>query len=262
MMQISKVGTAADEIARARLGGRRLAPLHPFLRPADEAAAYQVQAALHQRLEPTLGRRIGYKIGCTTPVMQAYLGIPSPCSAGVFEGGVHKSGVTLRFDDFRHVGVECEIAVRLGRDLPAGDAPFTAEGVRDAVAATMAAIEIVDDRYEDWRTTDPPTLIADDFFAAGCVLGAPVSDAGDHAALVGVTTINGVEVGRGIGADVMGHPLNALAWIAASLAGRGTPLRAGEIVLLGSLVETKWLARGDHVAIAIDGLGRVEMRVE
>jgi 2-oxo-3-hexenedioate decarboxylase/2-keto-4-pentenoate hydratase len=260
-MQISKVGIAADEIARARLSGERLKPLHPFLRPADEAAAYRVQAALHERLEPTLGRRVGYKIGCTTPVMQQYLGIPSPCSAGVFEGGVHRSGAALRFDDFRRVGVECEIAVRLWRDLPAGSAPFTAKSVRDAVAAYMAAIEIVDDRYEDWRSTDTPTLIADDFFAAGCVLGAPVADPGDPAALVGTTTINGTEVGRGMGGDVMGHPLNALAWIASSLAARGTPLLAGEIVLLGSLVETKWLERGDHVAIAIDGLGRVEMTV-
>jgi len=260
-MQISKVGTAADEIARARLSGKRLKPLHPFLRPADEAAAYQVQAALHERLEPTLGRRVGYKIGCTTPVMQAYLGIPSPCSAGVFARGVHGSGVTLRFDDFRHVGVECEIAVRLGRDLPADKAPFSADTVRDAVAAYMAAIEIVDDRYADWRSTDTPTLIADDFFAAGCVLCEPVADPGDPSALTGTTTINGVEVGRGKGADVMGHPLNALAWIASSLAARGAHLREGEIVLLGSLVETKWLARGDDVAIAIDGLGKVEMRV-
>ena len=60
----------------------------------------------------------------------------------------------------------------------------------------------------------------------------------------------------------MGHPLNALAWLATSLAVRGKPLRAGEIVLLGSLVETKWLARGDHVVIDIDGLGRVAMTLD
>ena len=135
--------------------------------------------------------------------------------------GVHRSGVALRFDDFRRVGVECEIAVRLGRDLPATRAPFTADSVRDAVAAYMPAIEIVDDRYVDWRSTDTPTLIADDFFAAGCVLGAPVTDPGDAAALVGTTVINGIEVGRGMGADVMGHPLNALAWIASSAGGAG-----------------------------------------
>ena len=258
-MQISKIQTAADEIARARLSRQRLRPLHAALRPADEAAAYAVQAALHERLAGAVGPRVGYKIGCTTQVMQEYLGIPSPCSAGVFERGVHQSGVTLPFDDYRRVGVECEIAVRLSRDLAGPD--IAAESLGDAVAAYMAAIEIVDDRYEDWRKTDTPTLIADDFFAAGCVLGAPVTDPGDAATLVGVTTINSTEVGRGVGADVMGHPLNALAWIATAMVARGTPLRAGEIVLLGSLVETKWLERGDHVAIEVTGLGRVEMTV-
>jgi 2-oxo-3-hexenedioate decarboxylase/2-keto-4-pentenoate hydratase len=260
-MKISKVETAADEIARARLSGQRLKPLHPFLRPADEAAAYAVQAALHERLEPTLGKRVGYKIACTTPVMQEYLGIRSPCSAGVFAGGVHKSGVELRFDDYRRIGVECEIAVRLSRDLSGGRKPFTAERVGEAVAAYMPAIEIVDDRYADWRKTDTPTLIADDFFAAGCVLGEPVADPGDPAALIGTTTINGVEAGRGVGADVMGHPLNALAWIATSLTERGRHLREGEIVLLGSLVETKWLERGDDVVIDVTGLGRVDFSV-
>ena len=257
VMQISKIGTAADEIARARLSGTPLAPLHPFLRPADEAAAYAVQAALHERLEPTFGRRVGYKIGCTTPVMQAYLGIHSPCSAGIFANGVHTSGVALRHDDYRRIGVECEIAVRLGRDLPGRGAPFSAEGVRDAVADYMAAIEIVDDRYADWRKTDTPTLIADDFFAAGCVLGrsrSPIPATRPDSSAP--PTINGVEVGRGEGRDVMGHPLNALAWLATSLAVRGRPLRAGEIVLLGSLVETKWLARGDTCGSTIAELGR------
>lgn len=259
-MRISKVRTAAEEIARARRARQPLAPLHAALRPADAAEAYAVQAALHEMLAPELGPRVGYKIGCTTPVMQQYLGIPSPCAAGVFAGGVHASGVTVRATDYRRIGIECEIAVRLGRDID-GAGPFTAATVADAVAETMAAIEIVDDRYADWRTTDTPTLIADDFFAAGCVLGPPVTDAGDPAAFAGTTTINGVEAGRGIGADVMGHPHNALAWIASSLAERGTPLRKGEIVLLGSLVETKWLAAGDHAVIEVDGLGRVEMRV-
>jgi 2-keto-4-pentenoate hydratase len=68
-------------------------------------------------------------------------------------------------------------------------------------------------------------------------------------------TINGVKVGRGLGGDVLGHPLNALAWLANLRAAQGRPLCAGAFVLLGSVVETKWLARGDHVEIAIEGLG-------
>ena len=59
----------------------------------------------------------------------------------------------------------------------------------------------------------------------------------------------------------MGHPLNALAWLANSSAARGKPLSRGEIVLTGSLVETRWLDRGDRVTASISGLGAVEMSV-
>jgi len=132
--------------------------------------------------------------------------------------------------------------------------------VAHAVAAVMAGMEIVDDRYVDYKTLDTPTLIADDFFDAGCVLGAPVRDWRrlDIASLAGTTRINDAEVGRGRGADVMGHPFNALAWLATTLAKRGRSLRAGEFVFTGSVVETKWANRGDRVLMEIEGLGKVE----
>ena len=254
---MNRIAEAARFIADARRARRVLSLLPEAIRPRDVAEAYSVQNAVHALLG---ARRLGTKIGCTTKVMQDYLGIPSPCSAGVFADGVRESGVILRFDDYRRIGIECEIAVRLGRDLSAG--PFDAANVVSAADAYMAAVEIVDDRYADWRTTDTPTLIADDFFAAGAVFGTPVPARGvDPAAWVGVTKINDAEAGRGTGADVMGHPLNALAWLANDFATRGAVVRAGDIVLLGSLVETRWLARGDRAEIAISGLGEVALSV-
>jgi 2-oxo-3-hexenedioate decarboxylase/2-keto-4-pentenoate hydratase len=103
--------------------------------------------------------------------------------------------------------------------------------------------------------------VADDFFAAGCVLGTPVarSAAPDLLAVVGRALINGVEVGRGTGADVLGHPHHALAWLANHLAADGKGLRAGEIVLTGSLVKTVWLEAGDAVVMELAGLGTVEV---
>ena len=74
--------------------------------------------------------------------------------------------------------------------------------------------------------------------------------------------INGREVGTGRGGDILGHPLNALAWLANGLAGRGRTLAAGEFVLLGSVVETKWVAAGDLVEIEIEGLGRASCAFE
>jgi 2-keto-4-pentenoate hydratase len=107
-----------------------------------------------------------------------------------------------------------------------------------------------------------PTLVADDFFAAGCVLGQPVSRlvAPDLSKVAGRALINGLEAGRGTGADVLGHPHNALAWLANHLAAEGKGLHAGQIVLTGSLVKTIWLNAGDHVAMELAGLGRVEAR--
>ena len=130
---------------------------------------------------------------------------------------------------------------------------------RRAIEAYLPAIEIVDDRYVDWQTLGAPTLVADDFFAAGCVLGKPVarSAAPDLLDVVGRAVINGAEAGRGTGADVLGHPHHALAWLANHLAAEGKGLHAGQIVLTGSLVKTVWLTAGDTVEIDLSDLGRV-----
>ncbi len=250
---------AAKIIATARRKRTRLDALAPDLAPRDEAEGYRIQRAVHDLLLPQFGALVGYKIGCTSAVMQRYLDIPHPCGGGVFAKGVHDSGVQLTAADYVRVGVECEIAVRLARDLAPSEAPFTAEWVGEAIEAYHPAIEIVDDRYVKWETMGAPTLVADDFFAAGCVLGQPVarSAAPDLLKVVGRAVINGKEAGRGTGADVLGHPHNALAWLANHLAAEGKGLHAGQIVLTGSLVKTVWLEAGDSVVMELSGLGTV-----
>jgi 2-oxo-3-hexenedioate decarboxylase/2-keto-4-pentenoate hydratase len=256
---MDKTLEAAKAIASARRERTPLQPLAPDIAPRDEADGYRIQDAVHIMLSSDVGPLVGYKIGCTSAVMQRYLGIPHPCGGGVFARGVHNSGATLRHGDFVRVGVECEIAVRLARDLAATGTAFTADSVAPAIDAYHPAIEIVDDRYADWQTIGAPTLVADDFFAAGCVLGAAVSraKAPDLLDVIGRAVVNGVEAGRGTGADVLGHPHAALAWLANHLAAAGKNLRAGQIVLTGSLVQTIWLNAGDKAAMELSGLGTV-----
>jgi 2-oxo-3-hexenedioate decarboxylase/2-keto-4-pentenoate hydratase len=251
---------AAAILRDARLGRAPIDPLLVDVRPRDETEGYAVQRALHELLHSAgLGPVTGHKIGCTTPVMQAFLGIPSPCAGGVLAATVHEGRAHVPHGDYVRVGAECEIAVRLGADLGPSGAPFDRASVAPAVESVLAAMEIVDDRYRDYRTLGVPTLIADDFFNAGCVLGPPVTRWRDLdlAALRGVTRLNGAEVGRGEGRAVMGHPFEALAWLANLRARLGLGLRAGEFVLLGSVVETRWVGPGDEVAVAIEGLGEV-----
>jgi 2-oxo-3-hexenedioate decarboxylase/2-keto-4-pentenoate hydratase len=262
-MAADPVPDAAQTIATARRDRTPLGALPSQLQPEDEAAGYRIQRAVHALLAPLLGDLAGYKIGCTSKVMQAYLAIPHPCAGGVFARGVHDSGVRLRAADFVRVGVECEIAVRLDHDLAPDGAPFTAVSVAAAIAACHPAIEIVDDRYAQWETLGAPTLIADDFFAAGCVLGTEIARAAlpELAEVKGRAFINGELVGQGTGADVLGHPHQALAWLANHLAAEGVGLQAGQIVLTGSLVKTVWLTPGDRVRMELDGLGTVEAGV-
>ena len=249
---------AADLIAEARLARRLLDPLPADCRPQDVAEGYAVRDILHRKLaEAGKGARVGYKIGCTTVAMQEFLGVPHPCGGGIIASDCHRSGVTLGVADYVNVGIEVEIAMQISGDLPAHLAPFDAEAVATVVGACMASLEIVDSRASDFKALGVAASIADDFAGAGCVLGAPVLDwqAVDLAAVVGRAEVNGSEIGRGVGNEVMEHPLNALVWLANLLADQGKSLRHGEVVLTGSLVYLGDIEPGSTVSGIIDGLG-------
>ena len=253
---------AAALLAENRLRCRRLPALPDTCRPTSEDEAYAVQFSLRETLiQGGGGDLAGYKIGATSRVMQEYLDIHNPCGGGVLASGVYASPANVGYDSYVHPGVECEIAVRLATDLPVDAAPYSAEQVAEAVGACMAAIEIVDNRYVDWRSLDTPTLIADDFFQAGIVLGPgdPEWRRFDLAALAGTMAINGQQRGRGLGGDVLGHPFTALTWLANQLAAHGVGLCSGHVVLTGSVVATQWVARGDQVRVDVEGLGSAEV---
>ncbi len=247
---------AATLLLDQRLSLRPITDLPAALRPQTEAEGYALQRVLNGLLTVAgMGKSVGHKIGCTTAVMQKFLNIPNPCAGAVFEKTVLRRSASVPKSGFVRLGIECEIAIELSRDLAPAGAPVDRESAGNAVGAVMASIELVDECYENFRTLGVPTLIADNFFDSGCVLGDPVRDWRKLQLdkLSGATFVNGVEVGRGTGALVMGHPLEALAWLANVRAKHGLdPLRAGEFVTLGSVVETKWLNAGDEVRVEVE----------
>jgi 2-oxo-3-hexenedioate decarboxylase/2-keto-4-pentenoate hydratase len=259
------ISRAASALLARRLSLTSITDLPKACRPRDEAEGYAVQTAYNELLEDAgLGRVVGYKVGCTTPVMQASLGISSPCSGAIHEKSVLLRSGTVPRNGFLNLGVECEFAVELRRELAPNAGPHTRDSVAKAVGAVMVAIEIVDNRYEDHRRLGIPTLIADNFFDCGCVLGDPVHDWSnlDLPSLCGTISINDKEVRRGTGSAVMGHPFEALAWLANSRAKFGLSLlAAGQFVLLGSIVKTKRLEAGDDVRVAIESLGELKLQV-
>ena len=258
---IARLEKAASIISSARINKTKLGEFSKEIRPVEETESYNIHNLVkHQLSKKGFGIQVGYKIGCTTPVMQDFLNIRNPCAGGVFASTAHNVEGTFEYERYRQVGVECEIAIRLAGPLGLGSGSYNANSVAGAVAEVMPAIEIVDDRYDDYASLGAPTLIADDFFDAGCVLGDPVENwrSLDLASIEGHMRINGAEVGCGWGGDIMGHPFNALAWLANLFASRGKVLGPGEFILLGSVVETKWVQKGDKVEIDIEGLGRAQ----
>ena len=259
--EILKLETAASIISSARINKTKLADISKDYRPAEEHESYKIQNLVnHQLSTKGFGLQVGYKIGCTTPVMQKYLNIHNPCAGVIFESTVHKNFGQTKHSDYQYPGVECEIAVSLSKDMNKKSVNYTDTSVIEHVDTVMAAIEIVDDRWDDYHTVSTPTLIADNFFGAGCILGNKnkITDLNLNS-ITGFMKINNKTVGSGTGKDIMGNPFNALAWLANLNVNMGTPLKSGQFILLGSIVETKWVNKGDLVEIEIDKLGKASI---
>lgn len=265
-MTNSSAHDLAQVVAAVRKTRTPLSAVAPHLVPATQDDGYAVQQLVHDELKAGgLGEIVGHKIGCTTKVMQEYMQIDTPCAGGIFSSTVAQNHGTFVASAHQKIGVECEIAVRLATDLTTqADQTVSHDQAAASIATCMAAIEIVEDRYEQYSTLATPVLIADDFFNAGCVLGDEHADFDPHQLdrVTATMEVNGVAVGSGRGSDVLGHPLTSLAWLATERARRGEPLKAGEFVLLGSVVQTYWLEPGDVVRIINDPFGEATFTLE
>ncbi len=259
-----KVQRAARFLHEAHQARAQYEPIPDDISPRDISEAYDIQEAFHELLIPERGAIVGYKVALTTPVMQKMVGFGHPASGAVFTSGVHRSPAVTKRSDYVRLGAECEIAALLDQDLPASSAPYDRQSVAVAVAALMPAFELIEDRGADYSDLFFLGVAADNSWNAGIVLGEPVIDwqGIDLVAASGAMTINGQPAGEGKGGDVLGHPLEAVAWLANNLAERGQSLKKDMIVMTGSIVSTKFLNQGDDVRFEIDTLGEVLLKVE
>ncbi len=263
MADDSRNPQAAQFLYQAHQDRKPYQNLPESFRPSNIDEAYAIQEAFQKLLSSEWGTVSGYKIALTTPVMQQMVGYNAPCFGTVFESGVHRSPAGVAAADYGRLGAECEVAVRLAAGLPASGAPYDRAKAAESVGALMAAFELVDDRAADYSDIHFFSLVADNAWNAGVVLGPEVTDwrGLDLAEARGEMTINGQPAGEGYGRDVLGHPLDALAWLANNLAERGKELSAGMIVMTGSIVSTKFLNPGDNATFTFEGLGEIELSV-
>jgi 2-keto-4-pentenoate hydratase len=252
-MTDSPYETAARALRDAYTGGAIL-PMRDWLEPTDAAGAYAVQE-INTRFWVEKGRRIvGRKAGLTAKAVQVQLGVDQPDFGVLFADMEIEDGGVLDPVQSLQPKVEAEIAFVLAHDLLEPDT--TAEMVAQAVATVHAAIEIVDSRIADWKITFADT-VADNGSSAYFVLaagGLPLAGLDLEGAAM-TMEVGGEVVSTGIGAAALGNPLNAAAWLAQTLAKRGEPLKAGDILLAGALGPMIALNPGDHVRAVIGGIG-------
>ena len=257
---------AALRLLEAHARRERFAPLPAELAPRNAEEAYAIQDDFVALRADDLGAIAGYKIALSSLEMQRFVGVNEPQAGVMLESTLRHTPARVRAADYVHLIVEFEIAVQMAADLPAADAPYTRAQVAEYVGAVMPAIEIADDRNADYSqlARHPLELIADNGWNEGAVLGVPLEDwrGLDLGALRGVATINGKKVGEGIGAAALGHPLDAVAWIANHLAAHGRGLVFRDVVITGSIITTKTVQAGDLVRFEVDRLGSVELRVD
>jgi len=252
---------AAETLLAEHRANVRFKPLDPPDRPATIADAYDIQQRYVALLRDQHGGAAGYTVGLTSATMQAFCGIDHPIAGVVLASRVHRSGTTVRRADFGRLGLEFEIAVRITSDVPATGAPFTAKTIAPHIDGVCAAIEIVDDRSADYADLDVLSLVADNSWNAGIVLSEFSTKWPDLEAVLGRATRDRVAIGEGHGRDILGHPFNSVAWLATQLASRGVGLKAGEVVMTGSVMKTIFPEADASYRFELVGIGSVEVRV-
>ena len=274
---------ALDMLVEARASGRPCPPIRGLLPADDVDAAYAVQSSWVADQIAAGARVVGRKIGLTNPVVQAQFGVDRPDFGVLFESMACAPGTPIDGARTLQPKIEAEIAFVLAEDLTS-----TMIGPAEVAAATayvVAALEIVDSRIAGWDIGIVDT-IADNGSSglfvlgdrrqelgrldlAGCAmtLRRVASGGGDGAGgaggghgtggLGGARGSDGEVVSTGTGASILGHPLAAVAWLAAAVRDHGRPLRAGEVVLSGSLGPMVTVAPGDSFVADITGVGQV-----
>lgn len=224
------------------------------------ANAYAVQLALQHLHEADRGAVGGRKIALSSRTMQQMIGIDQPIAAAMFSGDIVNSPATIKITDFVRLGLEFELAIELNSDISPQTNQHTAESVYDHIAGVRPAFELIEDRDADYTNLDALTLIADNGWCGGVVLGEKLEnwrelDLANIASVV--RQVGQPDEHTNTGAA---DPLGSLAWVLNHFSGRGIALSKGEHIITGSAVRTRFPLAGDRLAYQV-GEASVELQV-
>ncbi|AWB90362.1 2-keto-4-pentenoate hydratase [Salinibacterium hongtaonis] len=259
---MSLTTTATEALGTALLTAHETQqPIAPLTTTAPDMTvedAYGVQ--MHQVAAwKNAGRRvIGYKVGLTSLAMQKQLGVDQPDFGHLFDDMLLDASAPVSLAGFIAPRIEPEISFVLSKDVTGPG--LTIEELADAVDHAVISLEIIDSRIADWKITLADTIA--DNASSGAVLvgeGTAQLDGVDLAALPVSMRRNGETVGEGVGAAVLGHPLEGALWLANTLGSLGQTLPAGSLIMAGSITAAVAIAPGDTISASFGELGTLDV---
>jgi 2-keto-4-pentenoate hydratase len=256
--------TDAPGKARALYEARRTRQqIEPFTDADPDlgmADGYAVQKELTNLLLADGDRIVGYKVGLTSKPMQQMIGVDQPDYGPVLASTVYADGDTVPLSAFIQPKIEAEIAFVLSEGL-AGPGVSVLDA-RRAIGGMVAAAEIVDSRFADWRIKLADTVADLASNGAVAVSSRLVPLDGLDPRLIGmVLTRGGDLIDTGAGAAALGDPVKVVAWLANTLGEVGAKLEAGHVVMTGALHAAVPMQAGDVFRAEFDHLGPVTIRV-
>ena len=250
------IATLANELYQAEKAHTPIDALTARYPDISNEEAYQVQLAGMQLRQADGQTLVGKKIGLTSKAMQAALSVFEPDYGYITDQMMVLEGDTLSLGELIAPKVEAEVAFVLKEDLPGPG--VTVSRVLQATAGVLPALEIIDTRIKDWKIKIQDTIADGASIGKIIVSGRLVPvDEFDMRLMGLVLEKNGEVIATAAGAAVLGHPANAVAWLANKLSGYGISLKAGDIVMSGSLTAACPVNAGDSVRATFDRLGAV-----
>jgi len=258
-MEQTQITQLGDELYEALIAGKTVSPLTSRGFDITIEDAYYIQQQMLSRRLAKGEHVIGKKIGVTSKPVMNLLGVHQPDFGYLLDGMVYNEGESIEMSSLIQPKAEGEIAFLLKKDLQGPG--VTAADVLAATEGVMACFEIVDSRITDWKIKIQDT-VADNASCGVFVLGDQLVDISNiDLGLCGmVLEKNGEIVVTGAGAATMGHPVNAMVWLANTLGKLGIALKAGDIVLSGAMGAMVPVVKGDNLSMTIGGLGGCSVR--
>jgi 2-keto-4-pentenoate hydratase len=262
-MNTQEIAALADKLAAGRKS-RKPMDVAGLMADLSEADSYKVQFAVHDRFAAEGDPVVGWKVALSVPAQYEPLKLSGPVFAAIYKSGVRQSGAVFEAGWPIKPGIEPELVARIAKDAPAGGTPYTADSIRVFIANLYCGMEVVDNRYADVTKMGGPARIADNVLQAALVTGTEIKDWQklDFPNLKGRSLLDGKELAKGPGSAVMGSAMISLAWLANTLNQHGKMLKAGDLILTGSVHPPAFLQGKGVARTEFEGLGGTEVTIK